>query len=72
MHQLGGGSESQVNVEDSSATEHTIELTGEGEHTITMLAYAHLTLIPSPTQSELSMIVSSYKQSACGLYRVYW
>ena len=37
FHQLDGGSESQVNVEDPGATEHTIELTGEGQHTISMM-----------------------------------
>ena len=58
LHRLGGGSESQVNVEDSSATEQTIELTGEGEHTITMLAYA---LLPNPTRSEPAVVNLSCK-----------
>ena len=49
FHRLDGGSESQVNVEDPGATERTIELTGEGQFTISMLAYGHL---PNTTRSE--------------------
>ena len=32
LYRLGDGAESQVNVEDPSATEYTIELTGEGKY----------------------------------------
>ena len=60
LHRLGGGSESEVRVEDPGATEHTIELTGEGEHTISMLAYA---LLPNPTRSEAVVVTIDRKYS---------
>ena len=58
FHRLDGGSESQVNVEDPGATEHTIELTGEGQFTISMLAYGHL---PNTTRSELVNVTLNCK-----------
>ena len=58
FHRLDGGSETQVNVEDPGAMEHTIELTGEGQHTISMLAYGQL---PNPTRSEPVNVILNRK-----------